>query len=161
MRIHLLNQISQSPSKLRWVKGELIGKGSFGSVYHGLDLETGEFMAVKQVPLIQAKMMKDESAAMRQRQRFIEALRNEIELLTDMENDNVVRYLGFEVTSEHVNVFLEYVSGGSIASMLGEIGSFDEPLIRSLVYQILCGLEYLHERGIIHRDIKGANSEFT
>ncbi|KAI9032338.1 kinase-like domain-containing protein [Hyaloraphidium curvatum] len=156
MRSQVLSTIPHSPSKLRWVKGELIGKGSFGSVFHGLNLDTGEFMAVKQVPLIHPKV-KDETAASRQRQKFVEALRNEIELLTGIQHDNVVRYLGFEVTSEHVNVFLEYVSGGSIASMLGEIGQFDEPLIRSLVYQILCGLEYLHARGIMHRDIKGAN----
>ena len=76
-----------------------------------------------------------------------------------MEHENIVRYLGFEKAESSVNVFLEYVSGGSVASMIAKVGKFDEPMVRSLVVQILLGLEYLHERSIIHRDIKGANSK--
>lgn len=57
-------------------------------------------------------------------------------------------------------MFLEYVSGGSIASMLSKYGKFEDALARSMTAQILLGLEYLHEMSIIHRDIKGANSKF-
>jgi serine/threonine protein kinase len=54
-------------------------------------------------------------------------------------------------------VFLEYVSGGSIHSMLERFGRFSEPLVRLYTRQLLQGLEYLHECKIIHRDIKGGN----
>lgn len=39
------------PIKYKWIRGELIGKGSFGRVYHALNVATGEMMAVKQVEI--------------------------------------------------------------------------------------------------------------
>lgn len=57
----------------------------------------------------------------------------------------------------HLNIFLEYVPGGSVAALLNNYGAFEEALVRNFVRQILTGLNYLHEREIIHRDIKGAN----
>lgn len=61
------------------------------------------------------------------------------------------------IDEEHLNIFLEYVPGGSVATLLSNYGAFEEQLVRTFVHQILQGLHYLHERDIIHRDIKGAN----
>lgn len=51
---------------------------------------------------------------------------------------------GTEKTEESLNIFLEYVPGGSIASLLAKFGSFKESVIRVYTKQILLGLEYLH-----------------
>lgn len=61
------------------------------------------------------------------------------------------------VSKNEINVFLEYVSGGSISSALSLMGKFDEVMVKYSVKQIIQGLKYLHERKVIHRDIKGAN----
>lgn len=137
----------------RWEIGKLIGQGGFGKVFHALNLDTGEMMAVKQVPMagVESNTQKSKS---------IEALKREIEFLKDLDHENVVKYLGFEITTKEINVFLEYISGGSIASVLAQSGKFEERHCRSFIAQILFGLDYLHQRNIVHRDIKGANGTF-
>lgn len=61
------------------------------------------------------------------------------------------------IDDECLNIFLEYVPGGSVTALLRNYGAFEETLVKNFVRQILQGLDYLHERDIIHRDIKGAN----
>ncbi|KAJ3414307.1 hypothetical protein HDV05_006756 [Chytridiales sp. JEL 0842] len=143
-----------SPTHLEWCKGDLIGKGSFGRVFLGVILTSKEVMAVKQVEL-QAVGKSKQGENMRKK--MVDSLRMEILLLRELEHDNIVQYLGFEIEDNTISLFLEYVCGGSVASMLSRYGKFDEPLVQSLSHQILSGLEYLHKRCIIHRDIKGAN----
>ncbi|KAF2796848.1 MAP kinase-like protein [Melanomma pulvis-pyrius CBS 109.77] len=137
---------------VKYMKGALIGQGSFGSVYLALHAVTGILMAVKQVEVPSA------SAHMDQRKtNMVEALKHEIGLLRDLKHNNIVQYLGSNSDDTHLNIFLEYVPGGSVATMLINYGPLGESLIQNFVRQILSGLVYLHSRDIIHRDIKGAN----
>lgn len=91
------------------------------------------------------------------RQNLIEALQHEMELLKDLKHEKIVRYLGSSSDENYLNIYLEYVPGGSITAMLNNYGAFSEPLIRNFTRQILIGLKYLHSKNIIHRDIKGGN----
>lgn len=137
----------------RWIRGSLIGSGSFGSVVLGLNALTGELMAVKQVELTQNNRQGDHV----RKKTMIDALQREIQLLRDLHHENIVQYLGSNSDGQFLNIFLEYVPGGSVATLLNNYGPLEEPLIRIFVKQILCGLNYLHGRDIVHRDIKGAN----
>ncbi|CZT46303.1 probable MAPKK kinase [Rhynchosporium secalis] len=138
----------------KWMKGALIGQGSFGSVYLALHAVTGELLAVKQV---EAPSPGANTASDSRKKTMIDALKREISLLRDLQHPNIVQYLGASSSAEHLNIFLEYVPGGSVQSMLNSYGALREPLIRNFVRQIVTGLAYLHGREIIHRDIKGAN----
>ncbi|KAM0507790.1 hypothetical protein ACHAQF_003629 [Verticillium nonalfalfae] len=144
----------ESWSDDKWMKGALIGQGSFGSVYLALHAVTGELLAVKQV---EAPAPGANSQSDGRKKSMIEALKREISLLRDLRHPNIVQYLGCSSSSEFLNIFLEYVPGGSVQTMLNSYGALPEPLVRSFVRQILTGLSYLHNRDIIHRDIKGAN----
>lgn len=137
--------------QIRWRKGELIGCGAFGRVYMGMNLDSGELLAVKQV------LVAPNSASKEKTQAHIRELEEEVKLLKNLWHQNIVRYLGTVREDDSLNILLEFVPGGSISSLLGKFGSFPEPVVRMYTKQILLGLEYLHKNGIMHRDIKGAN----
>jgi len=75
--------------------------------------------------------------------------------MKQLNHPNIVRYYNCDLEENHLNIFLECVSGGSISSLLSKFGPFPEPVIQRYLHQILLGLEYLHQNGILHRDIKG------
>lgn len=136
----------------KWIRGALIGAGSFGSVYLGMDAMNGLLMAVKQVELPTGSGPNEQ-----RKKSMLEALEREINLLRELQHDNIVQYLDSSSDDMHLYIFLEYVPGGSVTALLRNYGAFEEALCRHFVRQILQGLNYLHSRDIIHRDIKGAN----
>jgi len=135
-----------------WIRGKFIGMGSFARVSLGWHRQLGTFMAVKQVELPVNNSYKEDK-----QKTLVEALEREIDLLKQLHHERIVQYIGSDIEKGHINIFLEYVPGGSIATLLANYGPFSEILVRSFVKQILEGLDYLHECDIIHRDIKGAN----
>lgn len=130
---------------IRWQRGTLLGVGAFGKVFLGLDLDTGALLAVKQVTVSDGRIGE------------VRTMEKEIALLGGLRHENVVRYIGTQRDSEHLNIFLEYVPGGSIASLISKFGPLPEHLIGVYTRQILLGLNYLHSNDIVHLDIKGAN----
>eukprot|EP00850_Spirogloea_muscicola_P003651 SM000015S01151 [mRNA] locus=s15:51197:56621:- [translate_table: standard] len=139
---------SGCPRKGRWRKGQLLGSGTFGTVFRGYDMDQGQLFAVKEVPLEATQATASES---------IKQIKQEIALLSQLEHPNIVKYLGTDTEGDFLYIFLEYIPGGSIHKLLQEFGKFDEPLIRTYTRQILGGLAYLHNKNTVHRDIKGAN----
>ena len=70
----------------------------------------------------------------------------------------VVKCVDTIPSESHINIVLEYIENGSLARMGEKFGGcFSEQLVAIYVKQVLQGLKYLHEQGVIHRDIKSAN----
>ena len=86
--------LTGSVAIFRWVRGELIGKGTYGRVYLALNATTGEMIAVKQVEIPRTASDKDDSRQVS----VVEALKLESETLKDLDHPNIVQYLGFEET---------------------------------------------------------------
>eukprot|EP01097_Dermamoeba_algensis_P011313 TRINITY_DN874_c0_g1_i1.p1 TRINITY_DN874_c0_g1~~TRINITY_DN874_c0_g1_i1.p1 ORF type:complete len:225 (-),score=14.22 TRINITY_DN874_c0_g1_i1:472-1146(-) len=87
----------------------------------------------------------------------MEAIQREVGILSTLRHDNIVQYYGACFEKKTLQIFLEYVPGGSIASLLIKFGPLNEQVIAAYTRQILLGLVYLHKHKILHRDIKGAN----
>ncbi|KAI9295050.1 hypothetical protein K502DRAFT_349422 [Neoconidiobolus thromboides FSU 785] len=124
--------------------GDCIGKGAFGSVYRGLNMQTGQVVAVKQIMISHLNQSAVESIA-------------EISLLKKLNHKNIVKYFGLLKTDTHLNIIIEYCENGSLQSIYKRFGKFPENLTALYIAQVLEGLLYLHDQGVIHRDIKGAN----
>lgn len=137
----------------KWVRGELIGKGTYGRVYLALNATTGEMIAVKQVEIPRTASDREDTRQVT----VVEALKSESETLKDLDHPHIVQYLGFEETPSFLSIFLEYVPGGSVGSCLRKHGKFGENVSKSFTKQILEGLEYLHSKNILHRDLKSDN----
>jgi len=139
--------IVQQLMKKNWQKGTLLGRGNFGSVYLAL-LGGGQQLAVKQI---------DASA---QDEEDTQDLIREIGVMRDLDHPNVVRYYyaSFDDADKMINIFMEYVPGGSLAKLVrGMDCNLGVDQARAYTQQILQGLEYLHSHKIVHRDIKGDN----
>ncbi|KAI9813876.1 MAG: hypothetical protein M1826_002363 [Phylliscum demangeonii] len=125
--------------------GDCLGKGAFASVYRALNWGTGETVAVKKVRL--ADLPKTE----------LRVIMLEIDLLKNLNHANIVKYHGFVKSPEYLFIILEYCENGSLHSICKNFGKFPENLVGLYMSQVLNGLLYLHDQGVIHRDIKGAN----
>jgi mitogen-activated protein kinase kinase kinase len=74
----------------KWIKGDLIGRGTYGHVYIALSVTTGETIAVKQVEMPRTYSDKEDQRT----KGMISSLKAEIELLKDLDHPNIVLYLG-------------------------------------------------------------------
>ncbi|KAG5525921.1 hypothetical protein RHGRI_032276 [Rhododendron griersonianum] len=129
-----------------WQKGDFLGRGSFGTVYEGFT-DGGFFFAVKEVSLL------DQGSKGKQ---SIFQLEQEISLLSQFEHENIVQYLGTDKDDSKLYIFLELVTKGSLANLYQKYQLRDSQ-VSAYTRQILNGLNYLHCRNVVHRDIKCAN----
>ncbi|KAG8995688.1 hypothetical protein FRB94_008863 [Tulasnella sp. JGI-2019a] len=125
--------------------GDSLGKGAFGQVYRALNWTTGETVAVKQIQL--SNIPKSE----------LGEIMSEIDLLKNLNHANIVKYKGYVKTRDNLYIILEYCENGSLNNICKRFGKFPENLVGVYISQVLEGLVYLHDQGVIHRDIKGAN----
>ena len=127
---------------------KVIGDGTYGKVYEGINKETNEKVAIKK---LKNKMSSWEDCI----------LQNEVRFLRKLNNENIVKLL--EVIREQnsdVSYIFEYCDCNLfefIEKHRKQKMFISEAKIRNIIYQITCGLKYLHSCNIMHRDLKPEN----
>eukprot|EP00698_Gefionella_okellyi_P015980 TRINITY_DN4544_c0_g2_i1.p1 TRINITY_DN4544_c0_g2~~TRINITY_DN4544_c0_g2_i1.p1 ORF type:complete len:363 (-),score=74.28 TRINITY_DN4544_c0_g2_i1:1080-2168(-) len=126
--------------------GGSIGRGSFGTVHRALNIATGALLAVKRV------YFRGDAV-----QRQALEIAREIGILQVLRHANIVGFIGCEPSGGALDILMEFVPGGSVASLIQQMGPLPEMVMRRYTESILRGLVYLHDNGILHRDVKAAN----
>jgi hypothetical protein len=134
---------------LKWRRGREIGSGSYGRVYTAMDMVTGQIFAAKQATFGDSP----------EDRKYVETLEKELAICKKLRHANIVSYLGHERTETGLYIYLEYMPGGSMATVLREFGALGLKQLKLAARDVLSGLAYLHKQRppVVHRDVKAAN----
>ncbi|XP_053188489.1 mitogen-activated protein kinase kinase kinase kinase 3-like isoform X7 [Scomber japonicus] len=124
-----------------------IGSGTYGDVYKARNVNTGELAAIKVI-----KLEPGEDFAV---------VQQEIIMMKDCKHSNIVAYFGSYLRRDKLWISMEYCGGGSLQDIYHLTGPLSESQIAYMSRETLQGLYYLHNKGKMHRDIKGANILLT
>ncbi len=130
-----------------------LGKGAAGIVYEAWDPAIARHVAIKTVPLPDAS---DEEA-----QEQLERFRREAQAAGRLTHPNIVGVFDYGETAEIAYIVMEYVDGDSLKAVLDRRERFAISEVVRVMDELLAGLGYSHERGVVHRDIKPANLMLT
>ncbi|XXG51528.1 hypothetical protein AAC387_Pa03g0071 [Persea americana] len=123
-----------------------ISRGAFGRVFLARKRVTNDLFAIK--VLKKADMI---------RKNAVESILAERNILISARNPFVVRFFYSFTCKENLYLVMEYLNGGDLYSLLGNLGCLDEDMARVYIAEVVLALEYLHSMNVIHRDLKPDN----
>ncbi|WVQ83980.1 hypothetical protein IAT38_006125 [Cryptococcus sp. DSM 104549] len=139
----LRSVVSKEDPSMLYSKIKKVGQGASGMVFVAKTLATDKKVAIKQMDLAQQPRK--------------ELIVNEIIVMKESQHPNVVNFLdAFLVRSSELWVVMEYMEGGALTDVI-ENNKLSEGQISAICLETCRGLQHLHSRSIIHRDIKSDN----
>ncbi|KAA8570372.1 hypothetical protein EYC84_002665 [Monilinia fructicola] len=156
--IEAATKAGKEPPKYALV--ELIGKGSFGRVYKGKDMVSAAIVAVKIIDIEESDTINPKNA-----NSYAEFLKEITALKTLSENKarNINHVIEALPVGQAMWMITEYCGGGSVATLMKPTapGGLQEKWIIPILREVAEAIKWVHEAGIIHRDIKCANVLIT
>ncbi|KAJ7175501.1 kinase-like domain-containing protein, partial [Mycena filopes] len=125
---------------------QTLGEGEFGKVKLGIHSKYGEEVAVK---LIRRETVDNEANMAK--------IAREIEILDTLKHPNIVRLYDVFETDKFFGIILEYASGGELFDHILAHRYLKERDAGKLFAQLISGVWYMHQKGIVHRDLKLEN----
>eukprot|EP00095_Tigriopus_kingsejongensis_P011134 maker-scaffold1161_size58349-snap-gene-0.7 protein:Tk11134 transcript:maker-scaffold1161_size58349-snap-gene-0.7-mRNA-1 annotation:"hypothetical protein CAPTEDRAFT_214311" len=139
-------QIKSKTVSFSWQRGNKIGQGHFGKVYTAINNETGDIMAMKEIPL-----QPNDHKTLRN-------VADELRIFESIHHKHLINHYGVEVHREEMLIFMEYCPEGTLEDLVCTMeDGIEEILLRKYTRQLLDAVACLHMHGVVHRDIKGAN----
>ena len=138
----LITQKFGDPDKY-YKKIKDLGSGSYGSVYKAKNIIMENTVAIKMIEKVQENMIDDME------------IKNEINILKTLSHPNIVKIYEFFDTALYYYLVTEYCKKGELFAYITNV--YNERQLAVLFYQVFSGLCYLHEKKILHRDLKLEN----
>lgn len=141
------NNVTSKSIYDKYIIGETLGSGNFGTVRIGTCRKTKENFAVK--------VISKENIGLQPK--FVDNLRHEITLLMTLSHPNIIEIHDVYDELGYVYLILEYMGGGELFDSIIREKFYPEKKARAVMKQIFEALKYLHDRNISHRDLKPEN----
>jgi calcium/calmodulin-dependent protein kinase I len=142
-RLFFNNDPNEPIDKYFQISDNVLGSGYFAKVYLGEDKQSHEKVAIK---VIDKKMVEDPAS-----------LENEINIMKKVNHPSVVQMKAVFDTKEKLYIVLELMEGGELYDRIVKRKRFNEADAAFVTRQIFEALAYLHDVGVVHRDLKLEN----
>ncbi|ORX82673.1 Pkinase-domain-containing protein [Basidiobolus meristosporus CBS 931.73] len=123
-----------------------LGEGEFAKVKLGIHSETGQEVAVK---LIKRALVATETRLIK--------IKREVNVLSSLDHPNIVRLFEVIETDKYIGIIIEYASGGELFDHILAHRYLKEREACRLFAQLISGVSYMHEKNVVHRDLKLEN----
>ena len=130
-----------------YLYGRRIGQGAFGKVNLGLNVLTGRVVAIKSFKKTPIEKFKHK----------MKKIQYETELMKRFNHKNITKILEVFNDEEYMLIIMEYINGGNLFSFVKKRRKLSEKMSKFLFRQIILGIQHIHSKNVVHRDIKLEN----
>ena len=130
-----------------YLYGRRLGQGAFAKVNLGLNVLTGRVVAIKSF-----KKKAEEKFNIKMKK-----IQYETELMKRFNHKNITKILEVFHDEEYMLIIMEYINGENLFSFVKKRRKLSEKLAKFLFRQIILGIEHIHSKNVVHRDIKLEN----
>lgn len=139
MSTHESADREQTPNEIDWIIGSKLRDGRYGPVYLGLRTDTGDLISAEELT------PQDEPGTESSLESVVATLESR---LASPSQPNIIPILGYQLKEGRLFVLTEYLPGGSLRDLIRNYGAIPQPLARSILRQVVVGLEQLQGQGI-------------
>ena len=133
--------------------GKKLGEGAFGSVYKVKRKNSTTREIIRALKEISKDSICDSENE--------EEIRNEIEVLKNLDHPNIMKIFEFFEDENNMYLINEYCGGGDIAGLMDKFGVFPEFLLKYVMFQVFLAISFLHSNKVVHGDIKRENIAYV
>lgn len=148
------NSVTEQWVRENWDIRDSLGKGYFSEVWMGTQVVTGARRAVKVVD-------KGRFTSFQAKNGSLLSLKDEAEVLMGLSHPGIVRVYEWFETAAHLYVVMELLEGGDLLDFVVSQGCLPEDEARRLFQELCDAIAFLHEKDVVHRDIKPDNILLT